>query len=321
MDTSTPHKRSASPESYDATTLATLWAFTFVALLVIATRLSWRYRRNEPFFTEDLWMAFAMVPLLTRLACTHSTLVNFTVHFDRELHPLDRMAPDEIERRRFGSRMILPGRICYAGFLWCMKVCILIWLEKVTGKTHPYGRAIKAWPDPGSCVKAQAQLMTMGALNITTDICLMVIPLPLIFRVRLPVFRKVQLALLFCVSFFVISITVIRMPIIVGNGVAQKSRTLWASIEVMTACFVANAPVFNSFMHTVRNRRRSYIDHQQVPHPSEAGRRIRMPVTGQDSFGSLTRNERLESQVAPPHPPSPLPPPLPPPTPAGCTSD
>lgn len=57
----------------------------------------------------------------------------------------------------------------------------------------------------------------------------MAIPLPLIFKVRLPVLRKIQLALLFCVSFFTISITVIRMPIIVGNGTAQKSRTLWAS--------------------------------------------------------------------------------------------
>lgn len=184
-----------SPEVRDLTTLVTLWGFTFIALLVIITRLAWRYRRGEPFFTEDLWMAFAIIPLLTRLACTYSTLVNFSVHFIREMYTLESMHPDEMQRRIFGSKMILPGRICYAGFLWCMKVCILIWLEKVTGKVQPYGRAIKAayvlvgvsfigvvvssllecrpfrlywqvWPDPGNCVIAQVQLVTMGVLNM-----------------------------------------------------------------------------------------------------------------------------------------------------------
>jgi len=58
----------------------------------------------------------------------------------------------------------------------------------------------------------------------------MVIPLPLIYRARLPMLRKIQLALLFCVSIFVVSITVVRMPVIFDDNVAQKSRTLWASI-------------------------------------------------------------------------------------------
>jgi len=157
----------------------------------------------------------------------------------------------------------------------------------------------------------------------------MVIPLPLIYRARLPMLRKIQLALLFCVSIFVVSITVVRMPVIFDDNVAQKSRTLWASIggsplpsssppppplqgaaaaglitrdarervEVMAACLVANAPVFNSFLHTVRQRQRPYAEHQAPPRPTAGERRARMPVTGQDSFGSLTRHEGADSQV------------------------
>jgi hypothetical protein len=63
-----------------------------------------------------------------------------------------------------------------------------------------------------------------------TDIALMIIPLPLVIGARLPTLRKFQLVVLFSVSMFVVSITVIRMPIIIGDRILQKSRSLWASI-------------------------------------------------------------------------------------------
>lgn len=132
----------------------------------------------------------------------------------------------------------------------------------------------------------------------------MAIPLPLVFRARLPLIRKVQLALLFSVSLFMVSITIIRIPVIVDGGATQKSRSLWASIEVLIACIVANAPVLNSFLHSLRHSSRQHQNQyrhdgnnrqRQQPHsgasPSSQRPRARMPVTGQDSFGSLTRNE------------------------------
>ena len=152
----------------------------------------------------------------------------------------------------------------------------------------------------------------------------MAIPLPLVIRARLPLMRKVQLAMLFSVSLFVVSITIIRMPVIVGSGTMQQSRSLWASVEVLTACIVANAPVLNLFLHSLRhNSHRQQHQHQhhhhrpddrswqhqhgqQLPHseasPASQRRRARMPVTGQDSFGSLTRNEGLDSPVCEPVP-------------------
>jgi hypothetical protein len=261
-------------ENYDRTTLATLWAFTCVALALILTRLVWRYRRREKFALEDIWMASSIAPLLLRLAFIHISLVSLTAYFDRKTYKQEYMAADEIQDRELGSKMILPGRVCYAGFLWMMKVVILLWFEKVTGKVWPYGIAIKGayffvaatfvgvvlatflecqpvklywqvFPDPGKCIQAKAQLLTMGTMNMcvsfnsddvvanresATDICLMIIPLPLVIGARLPILRKLQLIILFSVSMFVVAITVIRMPVIIGNRTLQKSRTLWASI-------------------------------------------------------------------------------------------
>jgi len=189
------------------------------------------------------------------------------------------------------------------------------------------------WPDPGPCVKANAQLVTMGAFNMytsqflqqkkkkrkknfekkwstkanikqsqyrATDLPLILLPLPLLFKARLPMLRKLQLFVLFGVSIFVIGITVIRMPIIISDDSLQKARTLWASIECLAACAVANAPVLNAFLHEhIQKRRDAQQDIELAKGEGEAAcgnrRRIMMPVTGQDSFGSLTRNNGLSS--------------------------
>jgi uncharacterized membrane protein len=167
---------------------------------LIITRLIWRYRRRvsgEHFFAapEDTWMALSTIPLLLRLAFIHISLVYLTAYFDRTKYPQSSMSASEIRDRTLGSKMILPGRLCYAGFLWMMKVVILLWFEKVTGNVWPYGAAIRSmyvllattflgvvlvtflecrpvhlywqvFPDPGSCVQAKTQMLVMGAMNM-----------------------------------------------------------------------------------------------------------------------------------------------------------
>ncbi|KAA8912987.1 hypothetical protein FN846DRAFT_903128 [Sphaerosporella brunnea] len=318
-------------EALDHAALITLWACTFVALALILTRIIWRFRRREDFPAEDIWMVSSILPLLLRLAFIHISLYLLTTYFDRKKYLEQFMTGDEIWDRALGSRMILPGRLCYAAFLWTMKVVILLWFEKVTGNVWPYGLIIKGsyvfvgvtfvgvvlatllecrpinlywqvFPDPGNCVMARGQLLTMGAMNIATDICLMIIPLPLVLGAKLPTLRKLQLLFLFSVSLFIICITVVRMPVIIGNRAMQRTRSLWASIEVMVACLVANAPVLNSFFHSAKQHHtRQQYDQQRgssdayVSTVSQRRRGAQMPVTGQDSFGSLTRNDGFDS--------------------------
>lgn len=58
----------------------------------------------------------------------------------------------------------------------------------------------------------------------------------------------------------VIIVTVVRIPLIVVSHSVQDSRTLWASIEILTACVVANAPILNNFYYEWKNRRHNGRD-------------------------------------------------------------
>lgn len=135
----------------------------------------------------------------------------------------------------------------------------------------------------------------MATFNILTDAMLILIPLPMVFKSRLPLIRKIQLLVLFGLGFFVMAVTIVRLPVIIGDQSVQKARTLWASIECCVACIVANAPVLNSFIQKVRKHTAS--EHGQYQLNSSYARRRRMPVTGQDSVGSLTRNDEMISVI------------------------
>jgi hypothetical protein len=72
----------------------------------------------------------------------------------------------------------------------------------------------------------------------------------------------------------------------------------------MTACLVANAPVLNSLLHHATRKPHPYQQNddpgpESSEYVSQQRRRVvQMPVTGQNSFGSLTRNDGLEEAAS-----------------------
>ncbi|KAL7269531.1 hypothetical protein RUND412_007806, partial [Rhizina undulata] len=101
-------------QSTDYNTLATTWACSMLSLIIIITRLSWRYRQVGRMYLDDLWMGISLGPLLLRLAFIHVTLVWMTNNFDRSEYPVSQMSPLEIKQRIIGSKLVLPGRVFYA---------------------------------------------------------------------------------------------------------------------------------------------------------------------------------------------------------------
>ncbi|KAI5838852.1 hypothetical protein DFP73DRAFT_248890 [Morchella snyderi] len=309
----------------DITSIAISYVCTFFSAILIVTRLLVRFHRGERMCMDDTWMGISLAPLFIRLGIIHMVLVYGTNNIDFDKINVMGMSEEEMHRRVVGSKLILASRVVYAGFLWCMKVCILGFYERLTARSKPYGLLIDLtyltcgvtfiavilgtvlecrpfpvyWqmsPYPGECVKAVAQLLTMATFNILTDAMLILIPLPMVFKSRLPLIRKIQLLVLFGLGLFVMAVTIVRLPVIIGDQSVQKARSLWASIECFVACVVANAPVLNSFIQNVRKHKATSEDGQYQLNSSYARRR-RMPVTGQDSVGSLTRIDEMISVI------------------------
>ena len=104
-------------------------------------------------------------------------------------------------------------------------------------------------PDPGGkCRQGYAQLITMGTVNVITDMLLVVFPIPIIIRSNIGMKKKLQLTLLFAGSLLPAGFTLVRIPNIVDRDGRQQYRSLMASIEILLAAAVANALVLGSFV-------------------------------------------------------------------------
>lgn len=113
---------------------------------------------------------------------------------------------------------------------------------------RPFQLHWQVLPDPGGqCRQGYAQLLTMAACNVATDILLVVFPIPLIVRSRLRLRRKAQLILLLSLSLSVVALTVYRVPNILRAHGRQQYRSLMASVEIIFAAASANALVLGSF--------------------------------------------------------------------------
>ncbi|PGH37085.1 hypothetical protein GX50_00068 [[Emmonsia] crescens] len=215
---------------------------------------------NRSWGSDDSWMAFALLPLI----CRSVAMIKV---FSLRLSP-------SIEDQVLSQKLILVGRVFYALFLWSMKLCLLRFykrLETGSNKVHYSLQILRAFIVASffatllatlfecqplyifwgheylhhPCRKGMSNLLTMGTLNIATDLALILFPIPMLWRMTSLDFQaKLQLTLLFLVGILVVAITITRLPLIFSQSVAQSTRSLWASIEIVCASIVANASFY-----------------------------------------------------------------------------
>ncbi|RMZ22613.1 hypothetical protein D0859_13355, partial [Hortaea werneckii] len=157
--------------------------------------------------------------------------------------------------RRF--YLCLPyERQIYLGYLIIFAITYVgVQLSNIT-ECQPVSLYWQIVPDPGPCSQAHVQLLVLGIVNIVTDVMLMALPWPMLIKAKLQPRRKFELALLFLFGIFIIVITAVRLPLNNNKITSQVSRSTWASVELMVAAIVVNAPT----LYGLWNRRRGRMD-------------------------------------------------------------
>ncbi|RFU32290.1 hypothetical protein B7463_g4033, partial [Scytalidium lignicola] len=259
----------------DKPTLLVAWWCTCYAITIIFFRVCGRYVRTERIFREDGVMTLAIIPLLIRMAMVHIVLLYGTNNVDTT-----NLISLEIRHRQIGSQAVLASRIFYAAYLWAIKLSTSMFLytltETVWKKSHqrilwclhgllaatfiatiiadlaacqPFTHYWQVVPDPGpQCRQGYAHLLTMGILNIVTNLALAVFPIPMIMKSSLPKSRKLNVIFLMSLPLIGVAITSYQMPGVIANHGRQQLRSLIASIDILVATFTSNAIVLISLI-------------------------------------------------------------------------
>ncbi|KAL1629962.1 hypothetical protein SLS54_000821 [Diplodia seriata] len=191
----------------------------------------------------------------------------------------------EASLRRGGSKAQVIGWCLYTFVLWLLKICMNACYSRVTYQiSHLETRVKVGWfligtsyiavlltillgcrsfpknwqiqPNPGNhCQPAVSELncYIVLFLNITTDLWLISIPVPMLWRALIPLKHKIGLTALFSAGVFVMMAAAIRCALIldVSDPAKGASRAgTWAVRESFVAVVIGNLPlIYPALLH------------------------------------------------------------------------
>ncbi|KAL2015762.1 hypothetical protein VTK56DRAFT_4853 [Thermocarpiscus australiensis] len=136
----------------------------------------------------------------------------------------------------------------YAGFALIVATWIAVLLSILLG-CLPLHKNWQIYPDPGNfCQPAisKIDIVVTVVLNVLTDVYLMSIPIPMLWRSSLRPLKKAGLILLFSGGIFVTVAGILRCVLIISDPVhgAEKSGS-WAVRETFVAVVTSNLPMIS----------------------------------------------------------------------------
>ncbi|KAH8660810.1 hypothetical protein BGZ60DRAFT_530816 [Tricladium varicosporioides] len=138
----------------------------------------------------------------------------------------------------------------------------------------------------GKCINITKILLTYASLNILTDIAMLLLPIALVRKLKLPMKQKLALAGLFMTGTLVCIISGIRMKVMVDlvrttdlTWVSAEA-TVWSILElcvgVMCACLACLKPFFRRhFPRLLSSSNRSNVFNSRAANPTSNG-----PISG-----------------------------------------
>ena len=222
----------------------------------------------------DDWLMLLALGFYT----TELVSINITATASSNLLPpgyleTHRITQQEIDERTYGSKMTVVTEQCQCVTIWLIKICLLIMYYRITygafpkqniavrilmayvGITfiameicyftvwcRPFHDYWKVVPIPSiQCSAAIHHLITNAAFNLSSDVAMLGIALPMFLRSHLPLQRKLTLCVIFGLGIFVILSAVLNKYYSFTDpfGVLW---TYWYVRESSTAMLVANLP-------------------------------------------------------------------------------
>ncbi|KAH7345831.1 hypothetical protein BKA66DRAFT_564052 [Pyrenochaeta sp. MPI-SDFR-AT-0127] len=225
------------------------------------------------------WRALQVDDYLVVLAMATDTVVMSVMHIivntsSNLIAPgedVSKFAQEEIDLRVYGSKLVLVVEQMQIVTVWLIKSCFLLMYNRmtlllpqhkiVTGAAiyvalgfvvmeilylgvwcRPFSQYWAVPPNSTQCSAATNHLITNAVLNISSDLIIICIPMPLLFKVKLPKKNKAILLGIFLIGTFTIVAAVLNKYYSFTHPFGTE-WTIWYLRESYTAILCANLPL------------------------------------------------------------------------------
>ncbi|KAJ0163005.1 hypothetical protein CTA2_3663, partial [Colletotrichum tanaceti] len=102
--------------------------------------------------------------------------------------------------------------------------------------------ALRPLPSEKCVFKAQNLLVTTF-FNVVTDAAILSLPLPVLREIRVPLYKKMFIAVLICSGLFVIAAAIMRVAVTLGSAPSTITVNRWGVRECEVGLMAINAPI------------------------------------------------------------------------------
>ncbi|KAI4591734.1 hypothetical protein KJ359_012657 [Pestalotiopsis sp. 9143b] len=258
-----------------------------IGLVIILLRLyaRWEAVGFNRWEADDYLMILAMGVYSGESALAYKVVAKYGGIANNGMTDEERAAlsPDseEYQNRVGGSKTQIQGWVVYVLLLWIIKAALCTMFLRLTERLGTYrtrinvgfGIIIASWiivticilagcspiyknwqiyPNPGlNCQPAISRINVFVTLafNVSTDLYLLTIPIPMLWSAQIQLWKKLGLIVLFSGGIFVMMAGILRCVLIISNDVTgAQDAAAWAIRETFVAVVTSNVPLIFPLM-------------------------------------------------------------------------
>ncbi|EKG12260.1 hypothetical protein MPH_10565 [Macrophomina phaseolina MS6] len=262
----------------DSTYMTEVWTWFGIGVTVIFVRFGVRVRMvGLRGFQGDDYVTIMTLAMYTMDAALVDICYRDGTNVDVSEAAIDQLTDAEIDRLAYGSKMQLAAWYSYTALIWCMKATMLFFYNRLTFGLwqhkalkylawftalsyvavvltislgcHPYEGNWQVRPlPPSECTLKKQNFLVTAVLNVLTDAAILCIPLPMLRQLKVPVFRKVLIAVLLSSGLFVITAAIIRAAVTLGSAPSSITINRWGVRETIIGILAINAPILRPLL-------------------------------------------------------------------------
>ncbi|KAG7410709.1 hypothetical protein DER46DRAFT_566271 [Fusarium sp. MPI-SDFR-AT-0072] len=251
---------------------AEMWAWYALTVIVVFARMASRRMLLGSFkrmLADDYLMAVTMITYTALLAIV-SVLTRTPTNL---INPDDHivLTPEDIKLREYGSKLVLVTEHMQMITLWGVKGCLLFMYSRLTMSLkqnflvklvagyvvvgfvvmqilwfaawcRPFNHYWQVPPDDLNCSAETNHMITNAVINISSDIMIIILPMPVFLQSQLPLKRKIILCGVFALGIFTILAATMSKIYSLGDPYGTE-WSYWYIREVSTAVIAANLPL------------------------------------------------------------------------------
>ncbi|KAF2221192.1 hypothetical protein BDZ85DRAFT_302523, partial [Elsinoe ampelina] len=249
------------------------WALTGIAALLIFIRWAVRIRTvGFRGFQGDDYVSIGTLCFTIMDAATVTVAFKKGQNVDLSPAMIEKLTEADIARITWGSKVELAAWYSYITLIWCLKFTLLFFYQRLTlgsfnaklvrylfwiiGITYialflvvtvgcrPFKANWQVSPmAPWQCSFRPQNLIATAVLNTTTDAALLVIPVILLYQLKVSLSKKLVIGLILSSGVFVIIAAIIRAQLSLGNAPTAANINSWGVRETVIGVFTVNVPI------------------------------------------------------------------------------